>query len=114
MKVISDSSPLIGLLSIGKLDTLKALWDKVIIPEAVFHEVVVLGEHKTGAKEVRAACQDWLEVMNILVHFTMLHRAVMNERKYSRVSGTEKSSCPYRFLHKACPPSVWRALFGKF
>lgn len=65
MKVISNSSPLIGLSSIGKLDTLKALCGKVIIPEAVFHEVVVLGENKTGAKEVRVAYQDWLEVMSI-------------------------------------------------
>ena len=32
--------------------------------------------------------------LNILVHFTMLHPEAMNERKYSRVSGTEKSFCP--------------------
>lgn len=65
MKVISNSSPLIGLSSIRKLDILKVVWGSVIIPEAVFHEVVILGENKTGSKEVKAACQDWLEVISI-------------------------------------------------
>ncbi len=51
MKVISNSSPLIGLSSIRKLDILKVVWGSVIIPQAVFHEVVILGENKTGSKE---------------------------------------------------------------
>lgn len=55
MKVISDSSPLIGLSSIGKLGILKTLFGKIIIPGAVFEEVVVLGKDKIGSKEVKTA-----------------------------------------------------------
>ena len=65
MKVISNFSPLIGLSSIRKLGILKVVWGGVIIPQAVFHEVVILGENKTGSNEVKVACQDWLEVINI-------------------------------------------------
>jgi predicted HTH domain antitoxin len=46
--------PLFGLSSIRKLDILKVVWGSVIIPQAVFHEVVILGENKTGSKEVKA------------------------------------------------------------
>lgn len=65
MKVISDSSPLIGLSSINQLDVLKILWGNIIIPEAVFKEVVILGENKIGSKEVKAASQDWIKVLKV-------------------------------------------------
>lgn len=58
MKVISDSSPLIGLSSIGQLNILKSLWNNIIIPEAVYNEVVILGKDKKGSTEVKAACKE--------------------------------------------------------
>lgn len=65
MKVISDSSPLIGLSSIGKLGILKTLFGKIIIPGAVFEEVVVLGKDKIGSKEVKTACREWIRVREV-------------------------------------------------
>ena len=38
MKIVSDSSPLIGLSSIGQLNILNCLWNNIIIPEAVYNE----------------------------------------------------------------------------
>jgi len=40
MIVVSDSTILIGLVKIGKLDLLKETFSKVYIPEEVFKEVV--------------------------------------------------------------------------
>lgn len=65
MKVISDSSPLIGLSSIGQLYILKSLWNNIIIPEAVYNEVVILGENKKGSVEVKAACKEWIKVISV-------------------------------------------------
>lgn len=65
MKVISDSSPLIGLSSIGKLNILNTLFKKIIIPEAVFEEVVVLGKDKIGSKEVKIACSEWIQIKKV-------------------------------------------------
>ena len=39
-KVISDASPLIALSSISQLEVLQRLFQKIIIPEAVYYEVV--------------------------------------------------------------------------
>lgn len=60
MKVIPDSSVLISLASIGKLDLIPELFStaKVIIPEAVHQEVVEEGKGRQGAEEVRVA--DWI------------------------------------------------------
>ena len=41
MTVISNSTPLIYLAAIGKFDILKALFERIMIPLAVYHEVVV-------------------------------------------------------------------------
>jgi len=40
-KIISNASPLIGLCSISLLHILKELWNEIIIPEAVYREVVI-------------------------------------------------------------------------
>jgi predicted nucleic acid-binding protein len=40
MIVVSDSSPLVSLAAIGRLELLHELYDTIIIPRAVHHEVV--------------------------------------------------------------------------
>ena len=55
MSVVCNSSPLINLARIGHLDLLRQLYGEVVIPEAVWHEVVVAGVGQPGADEVRAA-----------------------------------------------------------
>ena len=59
MIVIANSSVLIGLSSIGQLELLKQRFPKgVIIPQAVWQEVVVTGTGRSGAVEVSNA--SWL------------------------------------------------------
>jgi len=61
--VIADSTCLIGLSKIGKLDILRQLFGKILIPAAVFHEVVVLGAGRSGADEVKNA--EWIETQEV-------------------------------------------------
>ena len=61
--VVSDSSPLIHLSQIGRLHLLKELFGELLIPQAVYHEVVIEGGGKPGSKEVREA--SWIIVMEI-------------------------------------------------
>lgn len=62
MIVVSDASPIINLSIIGKLDFLKGLYEKVIIPQAVFDELTVKGAGQPGDQEVRNA--NWIEVIS--------------------------------------------------
>ncbi len=41
MKVISNASPLIALSQIERLNLLKEIWSEIIIPKAVYNEVVL-------------------------------------------------------------------------
>lgn len=43
MVVVSNASPLITLSKLGQLNLLPALYDRVVIPSAVYEEVVVAG-----------------------------------------------------------------------
>jgi predicted nucleic acid-binding protein len=61
--VIADSTCLIGLSKIGQLHILRQLFEKILIPSAVFHEVVVLGAGRYGAKEVENA--EWIEIREV-------------------------------------------------
>lgn len=55
MTVISNATPLINLSVIGLLDLLHTLFGTIIIPEAVYQEVVVDGQGRPGAAEVSNA-----------------------------------------------------------
>ncbi len=63
MIVISDSVALIGLSAIGALDLLNRLYGTVIVPDAVYQEVVVQGAGKPGAQVVAGA--SWIQVMTV-------------------------------------------------
>ena len=65
MKVVSDASPLIALSLIEKLYLLKELWGEIIIPEAVYKEVVIQGKGKPGALLAENAIEDkWIKEKN--------------------------------------------------
>lgn len=60
MIVVSDSLPLIGLAHIGRLDLLRQLYGDVVVPEAVYVEVVTRRAERPGAREVGEA--GWITV----------------------------------------------------
>lgn len=59
MKVIADSSFLIALAMIDALPLLCRIFPEVLIPEAVYHEVVIRGAGLPGAEEVASAA--WIK-----------------------------------------------------
>ena len=58
MKVVTNSTPLIALSKINRLELLREVYSSIYIPEEVYTEVVVNGIGKPGAAEVEAA--DWI------------------------------------------------------
>ncbi len=56
MIVVSDTSPILSLALIGRLELLRDLYQVIVIPEAVRAEIVAT--HQTGAREVSQA--DWI------------------------------------------------------
>jgi predicted nucleic acid-binding protein len=57
--VIADSTPLIYLAAIGKFDLLGVLYGQIIIPSAVYEEVVIQGAGRPGAAETAGA--SWID-----------------------------------------------------
>ena len=60
MKTVSNSSVLISLGKIGRTSILRDKFGKILIPPAVWREVVEEGGERPGAREV--AESDWIEV----------------------------------------------------
>lgn len=58
-QVISDSTPLIALARIGELDLIRQIFGEVLIPEAVYGEIVEARADAPGAQEVAEAT--WLQ-----------------------------------------------------
>ncbi len=61
-KVVSNTTPIISLLKIGKLDLLKELYGRIIIPHAVFLE---LEKGKNKAYYMNLTSVEWIEIRKI-------------------------------------------------
>lgn len=61
--VVSNSSPLIALATIGRFELLKSLFGEIAIPQAVYEEIVVQGQDEPGSKEVAEA--EWIRTTPI-------------------------------------------------
>ncbi|MCA9970248.1 MAG: DUF3368 domain-containing protein [Anaerolineales bacterium] len=64
--VISDSSTLIHLAGIGRLELLRIFYRDVVVPAAVWREVVVEGRARPGVEAVAAGQQaGWIHVAEV-------------------------------------------------
>lgn len=51
LRVVADSSCLIGLAYIGRFKLLKDLFGFIYIPDAIYNEVVLKGKKEVGARD---------------------------------------------------------------
>ncbi len=61
-KVIVNSTPIIALSKAGKLDILKSMYGRIIIPQAVFDEVTAKDD---SVRAMLLGNNDWIEVRSI-------------------------------------------------
>ena len=59
MLVVADSSPLIALCRIGRLELLHELFGQLMLPDAVWREVAASHPEKTGASAIVSS--SWIE-----------------------------------------------------
>jgi len=55
VRVVCDSTVLIGLAKVNKLHILHEIFSEIYIPEVVYTEVVVDGKGKPGSNEIASA-----------------------------------------------------------
>jgi uncharacterized protein len=60
---VSNSTILIGLAKIGKLDLLRRVFSKIFIPQEVYIELVEKGKRKPGAEKIKNA--RWIEPKSV-------------------------------------------------
>ena len=63
-KAVSNSSTLTHLSALGRLDLLQTWYEEVVIPPAVWKEVVEQGRGRAGSQEIkRAAVTGWIRIV---------------------------------------------------
>lgn len=63
MRAVSNSSPIMNLAAIGRLGLIKLKFGNVVIPDAVWCEVVIDGKGKSGAEDVENS--DWIKIQSV-------------------------------------------------
>ena len=64
MIIVSDTSPITNLAAIGQLDLLRQLYSRVIIPQAVYNEMVGVDKLVPGAVEVQQL--SWIQTIAVV------------------------------------------------
>ncbi len=64
MTVVSNTSPITSLAAIGQLDLLRQLYSSIVIPQAVYDEMVGLGYTVPGAIAVQTL--PWIETRQVI------------------------------------------------
>lgn len=75
MIIVSNTSPIINLAAVGRLDILRLIYSTIRIPQAVYDEIVIGGAGMPGSDEVRASA--WIQRQAITD--TTLQTALLNE-----------------------------------
>tara|TARA_B100000315_G_scaffold258305_1_gene309949 strand:- start:1193 stop:1678 length:486 start_codon:yes stop_codon:yes gene_type:complete len=57
--IVADTGPIIAFARIGRLDLLRQVAQEVVIPQAVYEEIIGQGEVRPGAKEI--ADSQWIK-----------------------------------------------------
>jgi hypothetical protein len=57
--IVSNASPLINISAIRKLDILRKLYKQILIPTAVWDEIVIKGKGQPGSEAVKKA--NWIK-----------------------------------------------------
>jgi predicted nucleic acid-binding protein len=70
LKVISNTTPILSLLKIGKLDLLQKLYGEITIPEAVYSEIEV-GKEKSYYVDLKSIA--WINIEKIDTSETKLY-----------------------------------------
>ncbi len=63
MITVSNSSPIMNLAAIGRLDVIKLKFGNVVIPDAVWRELVIDGKGKKGVEDIERV--DWIKVQSV-------------------------------------------------
>jgi len=62
LNVVADSSPIISCARAGKLHLIRDVYSELIIPPAVYREIVIDGLGKPGYGELKDSISVWIEV----------------------------------------------------
>lgn len=66
IKIICNSSPIIGLAKVDRLDIIEKLYQEIIVPEAVFDELITKGRDKDKTAEINELIdQNIVTVQNV-------------------------------------------------
>lgn len=63
MTIVSNTSPITNLAAVGQLDLLQQLYGNILIPQAVYDEMVGIGKTVPGAVEVQTL--SWIQTQPV-------------------------------------------------
>ncbi len=81
--MVSDSGPIIAYARIGRLELLHQVCGELVVPGAVYHEIVVQGSGRPGAEDVEHA--DWIRQESVQ------HRAILAQFPSTLESGEREA-----------------------
>ena len=116
--VVANSSVLIHLSRIGRLDVLRKIFGEIQVPEAVYRECVVEGQNRPGAREIASA--EWIRVEKLSdITLKKAFMLSLDEGEAEVVAlaierrAVDRGQASLRFSRQCCAKRLARFVVGK-
>lgn len=108
MIVVSNTSPIINLACIGRLDILQKLFSEIHIPDSVYEEIVLDGVGKYGAFEVSKS--NWIKRKKVNTNLTIALKLQLDKGEAEAIALSIESKSDFLLIDE----SKGRKIASKF
>ena len=107
--IVSNTGPLIGLAIIGHLDILDKIFDKVLVPEAVNHEMLEGGSTNRGVASYRNS--PWIQVRQLSLPLDPLLGNVLDSGEASVIQLGRESGADFVLIDERKGRKIARNIY---
>jgi predicted nucleic acid-binding protein len=108
--IVSNTGPIIALASITKLEILNEIFDEVIVPEQVHHEIIRGGKDFVGLAFYRKA--SWIKVESIKTPIEPLLETLLDKGEASAIRLVSQVRADYLLIDERKARKIARKVYG--
>jgi predicted nucleic acid-binding protein len=109
-RIVSNTGPIIALAAIGKIDIVNEIFDEVIVPEQVHHEILQGGKDFSGLAFYRKA--SWIKVEALKTPIEPLLETLVDKGEASVIHLVREKGADFVLIDERKARKIARKIYG--
>ena len=109
-RIVSNTGPIIALSSIDHLEILREIFEEVVLPETVHHEIMQGGKNFTGLRSYRKAT--WIKVESLADPIEPLLGTLLDKGEASVIHLAKAKGFDFALIDERKARKIARKIYG--